>query len=208
MSLISTSTMSNFSIPKAMLDTTVLCGALLSPGGINRRLLEFARVSVFYTPVLSNVCMLEFLRNAITGLGKKGGNKRVFSYEEIETFLDVNVYPILDKYPVINSAYSRNSYEIVKECTTTAKIGDVLTKLTELDDTTAEAMALGNLQIGKNDDMEQPLHKFDLQDFHVWATAIGTRCDYIVTSNTRRFPENIGTIKRISPLDFYNFFAV
>lgn len=62
-------------IPKVFLDTTVLFGALRTDG-INRSLLEIAKGSTFFVPVLSKVCLLEFYRKALDGLGG-----RVFSPE-------------------------------------------------------------------------------------------------------------------------------
>lgn len=50
----STST-STLITPKAMIDTTVLCGALLTDG-VNRQLLKVARLGI-YQPVTSNVCL-------------------------------------------------------------------------------------------------------------------------------------------------------
>lgn len=58
-------------LPKVFIDTTVLCGALFAPAGINRALIELAGTPILFTPVLSNVCLLEFYRNAINGLGKR-----------------------------------------------------------------------------------------------------------------------------------------
>ncbi|WP_157185143.1 PIN domain-containing protein [Paenisporosarcina sp. TG20] len=52
-------------IPKALIDTTVLCGAILTDG-VNRNLLKVARLGV-YQPIISNVCLLEFVRNASKG---------------------------------------------------------------------------------------------------------------------------------------------
>lgn len=52
--------------------------------------------------------------------------------------------------------------------------------------------------------LQKPLREFDEQDVHVWVTAIQEKSSYIVTNNTRRFPEAIGKIKRIKPGEFYN----
>ena len=58
--------------------------------------------------------------------------------------------------------------------------------------------------IAASQELSEPLYKFDQNDFHVWVTAIQTRCNYIVTANTRRFPKQIGEIKRIHPRDYFN----
>lgn len=102
---------STSTIPKSMLDTTVLCGALLT-NGANRKLLKMARAGI-YQPVISNVCLLEFLRNASKGLGK-GDKKRAFDWPEIEGFLNGFVFPALQEEEVTNSVVSRTSYEVIK----------------------------------------------------------------------------------------------
>ncbi|UOE94106.1 PIN domain-containing protein [Alkalihalobacillus sp. LMS39] len=58
-------------------------------------------------------------------------------------------------------------------------------------------------EISSSLEMSEPLSRFDQDDFHVWITAIQEECDYILTSNHRRFPSEIGSIKRIHPSDFY-----
>lgn len=53
---------------RVFLDTTVLCGAIRADG-LNRQILRLARASVYFTPVISRVCLFEFYRNATNGLG-------------------------------------------------------------------------------------------------------------------------------------------
>ncbi|MFC7395031.1 hypothetical protein [Scopulibacillus cellulosilyticus] len=77
-------------------------------------------------------------------------------------------------------------------------IGDVLV---ELSGCSCEIAS----QIASSQEMNEPLHQFDQDDFHVWVTAIKEECDWIVTTNSRRFPLKIGKIERIHPKDFYNF---
>jgi hypothetical protein len=50
--------------PRALFETTVLCGAILTDG-INRRLLTLAAQTVDYRVVLSRVCLLEFYYHAL-----------------------------------------------------------------------------------------------------------------------------------------------
>ncbi|WP_156857307.1 PIN domain-containing protein [Oceanobacillus sp. AG] len=182
--------------PKAFIDTTVLCGAIRKDG-LNRKLLKLARSPQFYQPVLSRICLLEFMRNSSNGLGK--GNKMVkYSEEEIMTFTFSFLAPIFDNYSElpVNSIVGRYSIEtIIRE---NQPIGEVLTLLSGCSDEFAK-------QIAGNQEMSEPLHRFDQDDFHVWITAIQEKCDYIVTTNTRRFPSQIGNIQRIHPGDFYDF---
>ncbi|MEM5018640.1 PIN domain-containing protein [Metabacillus indicus] len=180
--------------PKAMIDTTVLCGALLTDG-VNRQLLKVARLGI-YQPVISNVCLLEFVRNASKGLGSKT-YKKEFDWETIDSFLNLFVFPALQGQEVTNSVVSRSSYDIIKMITKNASIsiGEALLEISACSDEQAQAIA-------QQHSMQLPLEQFDIHDFHVWATAIETKCHYIVTRNTKRFPERIGSIIRIDPLDF------
>jgi hypothetical protein len=181
-------------IPKALLDTTVLCGALLT-NGVNRQILYSAQLGS-YQPVISNVCLLEFIRNASEGIGNRKKNK-VFDWGTIDSFLNHFVFPALQKEDVTNSVVSRNSYEVIKMLTKmpSISIGDALIKISSC--TTDQVQ-----EIIHQYDMQLPLEQFDVQDFHVWTTAIETQCNYIVTRNTKRFPTRIGSIVRIDPIDF------
>lgn len=61
--------------------------------------------------------------------------------------------------------------------------------------------------IASTQEMSEPLHRFDQDDFHVWVNAIQEECNYILTTNHRRFPSEIGNIKRIHPSDFYRYLS-
>ncbi len=189
MSLTSTST-----TLKVMLDTTVLCGALLT-NGVNFKLLQAARLGI-YQPVISNVCLLEFVRNASKGFKIKGKIKS-FEWETIDCFLEGFVFPALQEEEVTNSTVSRESFEVIKRLTKKpSSIGQAITEIVNLTDEQV-------LQIIKQQEMAMPLDQYDHQDFHVWATALETNCQSIVTKNTNRFPTRIGSITRVDPVDFY-----
>jgi hypothetical protein len=179
--------------PKVFIDTTVLCGALRTDG-VNRKILKAARFPNFYIPVVSKVCLFEFVRNAANGLGK--GNARVvYDNDEIEGFLQEFLFPIFQHYTdlPVNSLIGRYSVEtIMREH---RPIGEVLVELSECNHDTAERIAMSQ-------EMAEPLNQFDQDDFHVWVTAIQQECDYILTVNHRRFPSEIGKIKCIHPIDF------
>jgi len=178
------------------LDTTVICGAIRKDG-VNRKIIQTARLPFLYQPVLSRVCLFEFLRNATDGIGT---GERMVKYEtwEIHTFLDDFVYPILEHYGdlPVNSVVGR--YSIETRIRDNLPIGEVLIELTGLSNEDAEKLA-----IEQSKEMKEPLKNFDQEDFHVWATAIQQECEYIITTNTRRFPSEIGRIKRIHPVEFY-----
>lgn len=184
----------SLSRPKVFIDTTVLCGAIRKDG-INRKILQAARFPHFFEPVFSKVCLFEFVRNAAEGLGK--GEKRVvYSADDIEEFFQAFLNPIFEFYEKlpVNSVLGRYSVEtIIRE---NLPIGEVLIELSECDHDTAK-------NIAEKQEMTEPLAKFDQDDFHVWVTAIREDCNLILTSNHRRFPYEIGEIKRIHPEHFY-----
>lgn len=181
--------------PKVLLDTTVLCGAIRKDG-VNRRILQAARFSEFYRPVISRVCLFEFVRNASNGIGK-GRNMIQYDQLEIETFLYKFLNPIIEYYTElpVNSIVGRYNVEtIIRE---NRPIGEVLVELSGCSDEMAT-------EIASSQEMSEPLRRFDQDDFHVWVTAIREKCDYILTTNSRRFPSKIGRIDRIHPAEFYS----
>lgn len=182
--------------PKVFLDTTVLCGAIRK-NGVNRKILRAAQFPYFYRPVISRVCLFEFVRNASNGLGK-GDYMVKYKIREIEFFLNEFISPITVYYSdlPVNSIVGRYSVEtIIRE---NRPIGTVLTELSGCSDEMAE-------QIASSSEMSEPLYRFDQDDFHVWVTAIQEKCDFIVTANSRRFPSKIGNIERIHPADFHDY---
>jgi predicted nucleic acid-binding protein len=178
-----------------MLDTTVLCGALLT-NGVNYKLLKAASIGI-YQPVISNVCLLEFIRNASNGFKVKGMVKS-FDWDTIDSFLEGLIFPALQEEEATNSVVSRNSYEVIKRLTKRPhiSIGQALIEIVDLTDEQVR-------QIIQQQRMKLPLEQYDDKDCHVWSTALKTGCQYIVTRNTDRFPEQIGPILRIDPVDFY-----
>jgi hypothetical protein len=178
--------------PIVLLDTTVLCGAIRTDG-VNRQLLKLAASNRDYRPVLSRVCLMEFYKNAaFDGIGGI-----VYSEKLIHQFLDLFVYPILENRPAVNSEVGRHHIEIVRR--NGMEIGQALAEISGI--STQEAIDLVEAQ-----GLKRPLHLYDEQDVHVWVTAIREKCSYIVSSNTKRFPETIGNIKRLKPGEFYNMF--
>lgn len=180
--------------PKVFIDTTILCGALRTYG-INRKILQAARFPHLFQPVFSKVCLFEFVRNAAEGLGK-GKNRVAYSSDDIEEFFQAFLNPIFEYYEglPVNSILGRYSVEtILREH---LSIGDVLIELSGCDRYTAQTIV-------EKQEMLEPLSKFDQDDFHVWVTALQENCNFILTSNHRRFPAEIGDIKRIHPVRFY-----
>ncbi|MBL4952044.1 PIN domain-containing protein [Neobacillus sp. YIM B02564] len=181
--------------PKVLIDTTVLCGAIRM-SGVNRTILQSAQLKGLFQPVFSKVGLFEFLyKTTVDGLGR-GNKKVIYEWGEAEEFLDLFVYPLLKQYSTIpvNSIVGR--YTVEAYIKGHRPIGEVLVELSGCDEETAR-------KIVANQEMKEPLQHFDPKDFYVWVTAIQEECDYILTSNHRRFPSEIGPIKRIHPSDFY-----
>lgn len=180
----------SLSPPKKFIDTTVLCGALRT-NGINRKILEMGASPHFFKPVVSRVCLLEFYRKALFD----GLSGTTYTFELVTEFLDLFVYPILDNNTAVNSLVGRESFEVIVR--NRRPIGEVIVELSGC--TREEAN-----RIVSQEQMDKPLHHFDENDFHVWVTAIIEKCNFILTNNTKRFPEKIGNITRVKPGDFYN----
>lgn len=173
-----------------LFDTTVLCGAIRTDG-VNRQLLRLAGERVTFSPVLSRVCLMEFYKKAIFD----GIAGTVYPERIVEQFLDNFVYPVLENHPAVNSKVGRYHWEIVKRVE--MRIGQALAEISGC--TTEDAV-----YFAEQKGLQNPLNSYDQQDVHVWATAIQEKCKFIVSSNTKRFPEAIGHIIRIKPGEFYN----
>lgn len=181
---------SDYKVPRVFIDTTVLCGAI-RVNGLNRKLLELAQASFFYTLVISKVCLLEFYHNALSaGIGGV-----VYPIEIVDEFMDGFIYPVLENHNAVNTRVGRYSFESVWFYH--RPTGEVLSQLTDrtIEETKTIIETAG---------MDEPLSKYDPNDMHVWLGAIEENCDYIVTSNEHRFPQKIGKIKRIRPTEFYS----
>lgn len=63
-------------------DTTVFCGALLKPSGGNMKCLTLAN-GPFFTPVVSEEVLQEFVHKATTGLAG-----RVYAYPDVREWLN------------------------------------------------------------------------------------------------------------------------
>lgn len=177
----------SYSKPRALLDTTVICGAMCT-NGINMRLLRLA-VSDAFQPVLSKVSLFEVYNVALN----RGIRGRVYTVSELERFLSKYVNPLLEDHAPVNTAVGR--YHVLTRLHEHRPIGQLLAELSGCSQENAE-------HIIRTAGMEEPLTQYDPDDMHVWLAAIQQQCDYIVTSNTRRFPSRIGSVRRIHPQEF------
>lgn len=176
--------------PRVLFDTTVLCGAIHS-SGINRQLLTIASQTIDYRVVISRVCLMEFYHNALI----KGIGGQKYPLDLVNNFLEMFVYPILDNQPAVNSRVGRLAHDIVSRLG--YPIGKALVEISDCDTQTA-------VSIAQDHGLQKPLSNYDENDVHVWVTAIKEECKYIITSNTKRFPQSIGVIEVIKPGVFYN----
>ena len=174
--------------PRALLDTTVLCGALCTDG-VNRQLLRLGWGSLYYQPVLSRVTLFEMYNVAIN----KGLRGVRYSSDDIEAFMQDVVSPLLENNTAVNSVIGR--YHVLSKLYEHRPTGEVLAEL-------SGCTQVDTVEIIRTAGMDQPLSHYDPEDMHVWLSAIQEKCDYMVTSNTRRFPECIGRIQRIHPKEF------
>ncbi|GAB1786103.1 PIN domain-containing protein [Priestia megaterium] len=178
--------------PKALLDTTVFISAIISPG-VSIALLNAAMASRFQ-PVISNVCMWEFIRHASRGI-KVGKTTISLTWDEIVDFLDYYVFPALQDQEITNSTVSRENFELIRLLTETTTLEQAIHALSSVSKEQAAALL-------EREESKVPLYRYDINDAHVWMTAIETKCDFIVTSNSNKFPEYIGNIRRIHPVEF------
>ncbi len=180
--------------PRVFIDTTILCAALR--GGQHsfaRKLLRLARAH-FYKPIISNVCLFEFYRNASNGLH----NIR-YTYDEIELFLTEFIYPLLGDGGAVNSLCGRYEFEAILQ--SNRPIGEVLVQFSKCSTEEVSKILEQNL-------MKAALHNYDENDFHVWLSAINEKVNVILTSNEKRFPKQIGSINSIHPTLFLKYLGL
>ncbi|KHF27603.1 Aldehyde dehydrogenase [Anoxybacillus sp. BCO1] len=125
----------------------------------------------------------------------------IYTLQEIEAFLNEFLCPIFRYYTnlPVNSLVGRYSVEtIMRE---NRPIGEVLVELSGCDHETAK-------QIITSQEMSEPLYRFDQEDFHVWITAIQEECDYILTTNYRRFPARLDRLSAFIRGSFIGIYLI
>lgn len=166
-------------------DATVLCGALRRPAGINFRLLQLAADGVVLDGFTTEVAGMEFIRNALDGLGG-------VRYETalIEEFLD-GFGALFDS-----------------ENVATSPIGRSLTAQTWLHNKPIGAVAYhltGRTRADLLDGLPEQLRvvsgEFDDHDVHLVAAAVTRGADVVCSSNRRHLPEGplAGDLEVIGP---------
>ena len=166
-------------------DATVLCGALRRPTGPNFRLLELAAEGVVVEGFTTEVVGMEFVRNALEGLGGVQ-----YEIAVVEEFLDA-FGALFDPDRVATSPVGRSLTN--QTWLHNRPIGEVVYHLTGK--TRADLLA----------DLPTQLRvvsgEFDAYDVHLVAAAVARGADVICRANRRRLPEGrlAGNVHVIGP---------
>jgi hypothetical protein len=154
-------------------DATVLCGGLRQPAGFNFRLLQLAADGVVLDGFTTEVAGMEFVRNALEGLG---GVR--YDIDLIEDFLD-GFGALFDPENVATSPIGR---ALTSQTWLHNKpIGEVVYHLTGR----TRAKLLKDLP----EQLRVVVGEFDAHDVHLVAAAVTRGADVICTSNRRHMPE-------------------
>jgi predicted nucleic acid-binding protein len=154
----------------ALLDTTVFCGALVKPDGINMKLLKLGATPL-YRPIISQSVIAEFIHKACCdGIGR-GPSYRVYSPESIALFLDA-FSALLDHQQAV---LVNHTYKFVSTFPGNTPLWVVISKFADY--WPVEAQLSEKLRI--------PIKETDLGDFHLFLSAIQSNPDVIVSSNKK-----------------------
>jgi len=176
---------------KVLLDTTVLCGAFLTRG-VNYRIIQLARSSELFEPVISEVVVCEFIEHC-----RKGMRGIVYSEDDIDDFFTA-VKPVLDTENIRRIGIGKELW--VDMTKSQRPIGDYLYNL------------FYSITGRKRDDLlvcldeeDKKLAAIDSGDIHVMFAAIEHDCDIILTANKDDFPTRLGKIEIIRPQAYYEY---
>jgi predicted nucleic acid-binding protein len=154
--------------PTVLLDTTVFCGALVKPTGINMRLLKLGATPL-YKPIISQAVIAEFIHKACSdGIGK-GSARRIYTPEEIAMFLEA-FSSIVDQKQALAINQTYKFVSTFPGDTPTWVVISKFASLWPVDAILSEKLA-------------RPINQTDLGDFHVILAAIQVRPDVVVSSN-------------------------
>ncbi|MDP9383980.1 MAG: hypothetical protein M3P50_01880 [Actinomycetota bacterium] len=151
----------------------MLCGALRRPGGVNFRLLQLAAEGVVLEGFTTEVAGMEFIRNALEGLG---GVR--YEIELIEEFLD-GFGALFDPDNVATSPIGRSL--TAQAWLHNRPIGEVVYHLT--------GQTREDLLEGLPEQLRVVSGEFDAHDVHLVAAAAARGSDVICSSNRRHLPE-------------------
>lgn len=153
--------------PSALLDTTVFCGALVKPDGLNMKLLKLGATPL-YKPLISQTVIAEFIHKACCdGFGKR--NKRIYSPEEISSFL----YAFSEILDPNQSLLINQTYKFVSTFPGDTPLWVVISKFANV------WPDMKNLSAK----LKTTLQETDLGDFHIMLAAVQANPDIVVSSN-------------------------
>lgn len=176
---------------RVLLDTTVLCGAIISPE-VNYKIIQLARSAEFFKPIISEVVVCEFIEHC-----RKGLKKITYSEEEIDAFFTA-VKPVLDFDNIKKIGIGKELW--VDMCKSQRPIGEFLYNLfySKTGRKRDDLLRLLDAE-GKR------LADIDHGDIHVMYAAIEHNCNIILTANADDFPRRLGDIEIISPRGYYEY---
>ena len=168
------------SVVRVFFDTTVLCSAILSPGGLCMRLLALAQAGILQAVITQEV-VAEFDRNCRLGFGDI-----VFDDDDIGGFCAL-LSPVLDLAMIRAVAVGRAM----------APVFPILS---------VGAVRIVQVPAGMPEVVSQMLDEGTLAlkdpfDLHVVAAALANGCGYLCTSNGRDLPDGlrVGGLEVIRP---------
>ncbi|MBE0448074.1 MAG: PIN domain-containing protein [Actinobacteria bacterium] len=170
---------------RVLLDTTVLCGALVQPNSINFKLLMLAK-GPFFDPIISEVVVYEFINKCRAGI--KG---RQFSEEDLDDFWAV-IAPLLEPENIERISIGRRYAGDVKFFG--KPIEQVIHEITQR--RSSDLLDIARASGLKYQDI-------DPYDLHLLVAAIEHDCDCICTSNTKDLPSTIGRAIVVKPGKLY-----
>jgi predicted nucleic acid-binding protein len=156
---------------RVVLDTTVFCGALVNPDGGNMQCLLLAN-GPFFDPVIAQTVLAEFVHVATVRGIRSGRNRRIYTYDEIQRFLE-SVTPLLERAVPVG-------------------LRDILPHVMRwpylpLSHAFQNLVARWPAGEAATFDPSIRVSTIDLKDAHVILAAVEHRAEIIVTSNTKDF---------------------
>lgn len=179
---------------RVLLDTNILCGAILG-NGVNRKLLQLARTQTVFEPVISEVVIVEFLAKCRSGLTKK---KIVIPEDTIDRFFNI-LTPILDHKNIKRIAIGQEIY--VDYLTySKASIQEFLFDMFIAKKGWVKPELLAAItEAGKK------VEDTDPGDIHVMLAAVQHNCDLLATYNVDDFPTVFCGVEVVRPDRYYDY---
>lgn len=175
--------------PRALLDATVFCGALVKPDGAHMRLLLAGNGGIFYQPIIAQSVVAEFISRAMRGIGR-GSRRRCYTPEDMGVFFEA-LEPLLSPE---NSARVSWTVHRIFPASPLISLDDVVGSIIrgQVADVRRRVESLSHLC----------LDEVDPKDLHVYVAVAEHEPDYLVTNNVSDFPPTIGTCHVVKAGEF------